>query len=160
MFLTAIRSIIYNENRLYNPGPSKFWRRRRILRLSAHYFGRRRNCYRIALVHVQRGLLYSTIGKKQRSSDLMKLHAQRVSSGAEELGMNMAVYRRGLESAKVCLNNRSLSDLAIWEPRTFKALGNFAWNNYASQGFGNIQNLGNPPEGVVLRGLRRMKIVE
>ncbi|XP_026292539.1 50S ribosomal protein L20 [Frankliniella occidentalis] len=157
MFWTSVLSFKFNPNRIYNPGPTKFWRRRKVFRLSAAFFGRRRNCWRLAIQGVNKSMLHAACGRKQRSRDLMKLHAQRVFSGAEEIGMHMAVYRKGLECSKVCLSNRSLSDLAIWEPRTFKALGHFAWNNYAAQGFGDIRKLGNPPEGVFLRGLQNPK---
>ena len=112
----------------------------------------------------------------------IQLYGQRVTSASEELGMNTLVLQRGLEGANVALDNHSLADLSVWEPRTFKvhvnncqhlsilfirlsskcfvsdlfqALGNFAWNNYAARGFGDIKNLGNPPDGVILRGLKK-----
>ncbi|XP_034256003.1 39S ribosomal protein L20, mitochondrial [Thrips palmi] len=145
----------FNPNRIYQPGPSKFWRRRRILRMSAHHFGRRRNCYRLALRSVQKALVYSTKARKLRCNDLLKLNGQRLASASEELGTNIRVLRMGLHHANVCLDNHMLADLSIWEPRTFQALSNFAWNNYTSQGLGDIHDLGSPPEGVILRGYKR-----
>ncbi|KAJ1524980.1 hypothetical protein ONE63_009831 [Megalurothrips usitatus] len=156
MFLSTLLSFKFNPNRLYNPGPTKFWRRRRVLKQSAHFFGRRRNCYRIAIRTLEKALQYAVKGRQAKCEDLMKLRTQRVASGAEELGMDLRVMRRGLDSARICLDYHSLADLSAWEPRTFKALGNFAWNNYASQGLGDIQSFGNPPEGVILRGLKKL----
>lgn len=43
-----------------------------------------------------------------------------MSSASEELGMDVNVLKRGLEGANVVLDNHSLADLSIWEPRTFK----------------------------------------
>lgn len=38
-----------------------------------------------------------------------------------------------------------------------QALGAFAWNNYAANGFGAVEHLGKPPEGVILRGMMKPK---
>ncbi|KAF0294085.1 39S ribosomal protein L20, mitochondrial [Amphibalanus amphitrite] len=103
--------------------PDKFWRRRRTFRLSAHYFGRARNCYKTAIIRVEKALSYALVGRQQKKKDMVQLWEQRLEAGCAEHGTSLPVLRQGLMRCNVLLNRKTLADLAIWEPRTFKVRG-------------------------------------
>lgn len=50
----------------------------------------------------------------------LQLCKTRVTAGVEELGLTYEIFKKGLARSNVMLNNKVLTDLAIWEPRTFK----------------------------------------
>lgn len=52
----------------------------------------------------------------------MQLWELRVTSGCEEHGMQYELFKHGLARCNILLNKRILSDLAAWEPRTFKVI--------------------------------------
>lgn len=81
-------------------GPDEFWRKRRIFKLSAvreifsitfniyfktkifvflvqiysqHYYGRRRNCYSIAIRGVHRALVYATKARQLKKDDMKEV---------------------------------------------------------------------------------------
>lgn len=82
----------------------------------------------------------------------------RVTAGAEELGLPYEIFKKGLKKSDVLLNNKVLADLAIWEPRSFKALTQFAWSRAAEQGLNGVQDNGKDvPDNVVTRGMLKKK---
>ncbi|KAL1116765.1 hypothetical protein AAG570_005237 [Ranatra chinensis] len=101
-------------------GPDEFWRKRKIFKLSAHFRGRARNCYSIAIRAVHRALAYATKGRKLKKEDMAQLWETRVTAGCEEHGLTYPVLREGLVRSNILLNRKTLADLAIWEPFTFK----------------------------------------
>ncbi|KAK8375723.1 hypothetical protein O3P69_008469 [Scylla paramamosain] len=54
-------------------GGDRFWKRRRVVSLSAHFYGRKRNCYTIAIKYVNRALRYNTLARRLRKSDVREV---------------------------------------------------------------------------------------
>lgn len=107
-------------------GPDEFWRKRKIFKLAAHYIGRRRNCYSITIRNVHRALVYATMGRKQKKEDIKELQEQRLQAATIQHGINLLTLREGLIRCNILLNRKVLTDLSIWEPRSFKALTDIA----------------------------------
>lgn len=103
-------------------GPDAFWRKRKIFRLAAHYVGRRRNCYSIAVRNVHRALVYATKARKLKKQDMIDLWNTRITAACEQHNLTAFTLKEGLDRANVMLDRKSLSDLAAWEPRTFECL--------------------------------------
>ncbi|NP_001040151.1 ribosomal protein L20 [Bombyx mori] len=103
-------------------GPDEFWRKRRVFRLAAHYIGRRRNCYSIAVRNVHRALVYATKARKLKKEDMKSLWDVRITAACEQHNITLFSLREGLDRANIMLDRKSLSDLASWEPKTFEAL--------------------------------------
>ncbi|KFM82436.1 hypothetical protein X975_19126, partial [Stegodyphus mimosarum] len=57
VFLSAI-------NFVRKSGYDNTFKRQKILRLTAKYYGRRRNCYSIAIKFLQKALKYTTVSRK------------------------------------------------------------------------------------------------
>ncbi|XP_076643079.1 mitochondrial ribosomal protein L20 [Halictus rubicundus] len=103
-------------------GPDEFWRKRQIFKLAAHYIGRRRNCYSVAIRNVHRALLYSTYGRQLKKDDMKQLWETRIDAASNEHGISFKTLLEGMTRCNILLNRKSLAVLAVWEPRTFKSL--------------------------------------
>ncbi|XP_046989627.1 39S ribosomal protein L20, mitochondrial [Schistocerca americana] len=136
-----------------NRGPDEFWRKRRIFKLAAHFRGRRRNCYSVAVRYVHRALVYATKGRRLKKADAAQLWEQRVTAACEELGFRYPLLREALARMNILLNRKTLADLAVWEPRTFKSLVNLSWKKASEDGLAGVADLGSPPPGVITRGM-------
>ncbi|XP_012533799.1 39S ribosomal protein L20, mitochondrial [Monomorium pharaonis] len=133
-------------------GPDEFWRKRKIFKLAAHYIGRRRNCYSIAIRSVQRALTYCTQGRKLKKEDMKELREQRLEAATNEHGINFTILKEGLTRCNILLNRKSLADLAIWEPRTFKAITDIACARIKQDNFKTTMNI-QVSKSIIVRGL-------
>ncbi|XP_063699513.1 large ribosomal subunit protein bL20m [Culicoides brevitarsis] len=109
-------------------GPDEFWRKRKIFKMAAHYYGRPRNCYSVTIRAVHRALVYATQGRKQKRRDFRELWEQRITAGARQHGLPYEEFSENLLRNNILLNRKSLADLACWEPRSFEALAKIAAN--------------------------------
>lgn len=112
-----------------NHSPDGFWRRRQVLKLCGHFYGRGRNCFSIAIRRLQKSLLYVAVGRKLRKINIQNIWEGRITAGCQELGNMPEGSKTMLESLARCnvqLNRQSLANLAIWEPRTFEAINKIA----------------------------------
>ncbi|XP_066596220.1 large ribosomal subunit protein bL20m [Prorops nasuta] len=130
-------------------GPDEIWRKRKIFKLAAHFIGRRRNCYSIAIRSVTRALVYTTKARKLKKLDMQDLWTQRLTAAGEEHGINKKQLLEGLTRCNILLNNKTLADLAIWEPRTFKSLVDVACTRIKIDRVYNPDNLDIPPNTVI-----------
>ncbi|KYQ46532.1 39S ribosomal protein L20, mitochondrial [Trachymyrmex zeteki] len=133
-------------------GPDEFWRKRKIFKLAAHFFARRRNCYSVAIRGVHRALTYSTIGRKLKKKDMKELQEQRLEAATSEHGLNFWILMEGLTRCNILLNRKSLTDLAIWEPRSFKAITDIACARAKQDHLKTKLNI-QVPKSVISRGL-------
>ncbi|KAG5889656.1 hypothetical protein JTB14_028934 [Gonioctena quinquepunctata] len=131
VFTTAV-------NFIRSRGPDEIWRKRRIFKLAAHYIGRKRNCYSIAVRYVHRALVYATKGRKLRKEDMANLWETRVRAGCEQHSIEYESFREGLTRSDILLNKKTLADLACWEPFTFKSLTDIAKRRALDDGLKGI----------------------
>ncbi|CAN7985720.1 unnamed protein product [Ixodes hexagonus] len=134
-------------------GGNRFWKRKRIFQLAANFYGRRRNCYSIAIRSVEKALTHSAEGRQVKKRDLARLWETRIEAAAQELGFNCAGLRHNLARCSIALDRRVLSDLAYSEPRTFKSLVNIARAKRHLEPPDARAALETPPEGVFTRGM-------
>ncbi|XP_026751072.1 39S ribosomal protein L20, mitochondrial-like [Galleria mellonella] len=130
-------------------GPDEFWRKRKIFRLAAHYIGRRRNCYSIAVRNVHRALVYATKARKLKKADMKVLWETRITAACEQHNITYFTLKEGLDRANIMLDRKSLSDLASWEPHTFECLAAVAKQKLSYDGFIDTTDK-NTPTGVNL----------
>ncbi|XP_076278950.1 mitochondrial ribosomal protein L20 [Lasioglossum baleicum] len=133
-------------------GPDEFWRKRQIFKLAAHYIGRKRNCYSIAIRNVQRALLKSTHGRELKKEDMKKLWETRIDAASNEHGISFKILMEGLTRCNILLNRKSLATLAVWEPRTFKGLLDVACAKTKIGGDRHVVNTP-MPKSVLTKGL-------
>ncbi|KAL1494670.1 hypothetical protein ABEB36_010236 [Hypothenemus hampei] len=133
-------------------GPDEFWKKRRIFKLSAHFIGRSRNCYSLAIRAVHRALVYATKGRKLRKLDMSDLWVTRITAASAQHGIDYGTFRNGLIQSNILLDRKALSDLAVWEPYSFKALTDVAKRKVLDDGLSStLKNESNLDE-IINRG--------
>lgn len=83
-----------------------------------------------------------------------QLWQTRLEGVCQEHGISEKILLDGLAKCNIFLNRKSLSDLAIWEPRSFKSLLDLATARSKADGLNSIRNL-DPPAHVITRGMLR-----
>ena len=86
------------------------------------YFGARKNVWTVAKNAVEKGMVYSYIGRKQRKRNFRRLWIARINAGARQHGMSYSQLMGGLSKAGIQLNRKVLADLAMNHPDAFKAV--------------------------------------
>ena len=97
-------------------------RRKKVLKMAKGYYGARKNVWTVAKNAVEKGLLYSYIGRKQRKRQFRTLWIQRINAGAREHGMSYSVLMGKLAKSGIELNRKVLADLAMNHPEAFTAV--------------------------------------
>ena len=99
---------------------------KRLLKLAEGYRGGRHRLNRTVQEAVERGMRFATHGKKRKKRDFRQLWISRVRAAAELHGMNYHEIIDGLIKAKVALNRKMLSEVAIHDPAAFGKIAELA----------------------------------
>ncbi|KAL5013800.1 hypothetical protein ScPMuIL_008070 [Solemya velum] len=149
VFLTQV-------NCLRSRGPDKYWRKAMYFRLSWKFYGRKRNCFGIAVRYARRALRYSSRARHQRRLETKQastalLWNVRIQAACEEHKMDFHSFMSGLAESDIALNRKVLNDLAIYEPRTFQSLVEFVRKRNGEVGL--MSAISPLPKGVITRGM-------
>ncbi|NVJ25775.1 MULTISPECIES: 50S ribosomal protein L20 [Myxococcus] len=101
-------------------------RRNKILKLAKGFRGRRKNCFRRANQAVERALDYASRDRMQRKRNFRSLWIVRINAAARTVGLSYSKLIAGLAKAKISLDRKVLSDMAIADPSGFAAIANIA----------------------------------
>ena len=102
--------------------PAGLRRRKRFLKRAKGFVGGRRKLYRTARETVQRALMFATRDRRDSKSVIRKLWITRISAGAAQNGITYSRLIGGLRKAKVILDRKIMSDLAITDKKAFTEL--------------------------------------
>ncbi len=97
-------------------------RRKKILNQAKGYWGRRSKLTRTAKDAVRKANQYAYRDRKARKREFRRLWIARISAGVQEHGMNYSRFIHGLQLAGVELNRKTISNMAIEDPKAFEAL--------------------------------------
>lgn len=97
-------------------------RRRRVLRQTKGYWGRKKNVFRHANNQLQKGLVYAYIHRRRKKRDFRRLWIARINAAVRELGLSYSEFMHRLRVAGISLNRKMLADLAVTQPQAFAAL--------------------------------------
>ena len=97
-------------------------KRKRILKLSKGYWGRRKNVWTVAKNAIEKGLTYAYRDRKAKKREFRKLWIQRINAGAREYGMSYSRFMGQLNKSGIKLNRKVLADLAMNHPEAFRAV--------------------------------------
>lgn len=86
------------------------------------FMGRTNRCRILAYRGATKALLNAYIGRKLKKRDMRKLWITRIGAGTKEYGLNYSRFVKGLADEHVLLNRKSLAELAMSEPLSFRAL--------------------------------------
>jgi large subunit ribosomal protein L20 len=97
-------------------------RHKKVLEQAKGFYGRRKNTIRIAKQAVEKAGQYAYRDRKTRKRNFRSLWIQRINAAVREHGLTYGRFIDGLTKAGIEVDRKILSDLAIHEPASFKAL--------------------------------------
>ncbi len=97
-------------------------RRKKLLKQTKGYFGRRKNVYTVAKNAHEKALSYAYRDRRKKKGNFRALWIQRINAGAREHGMSYSQFMGGLKTAGVELNRKVLADLAMNHPQAFEEI--------------------------------------
>ena len=97
-------------------------KRRKVLRSAKGYWGARSKLYRVAKQAVMKAGQYAYIGRRLRKRDMRSLWIARINAACRINGVSYSQFMHGLKVAKIDLNRKVLSDLAISDEKAFASL--------------------------------------
>ena len=97
-------------------------RHKKVLDRARGYRGRSNSSFRIAIERVEKGMQYAYRDRRNRKRSFRALWIQRINAGAREHGLSYSQFINGLGKAGIEIDRKILSDLAVREPDSFKAL--------------------------------------
>lgn len=93
---------------------------KKVLKLAKGYRGSRNRLFKRANEAVVRAGEHAFEGRKQRKRDFRKLWISRLSSALTQYELNYSRFISGLQKAKIDLNRKVLSEMAINDPKGFE----------------------------------------
>ncbi|HEX6112521.1 MAG TPA: 50S ribosomal protein L20 [Geminicoccaceae bacterium] len=97
-------------------------RHKEVMSQAKGYRGRSKNCYRLALRRVEKGLQYAYRDRRNRKRDFRALWIQRINAAARLEGLTYGQMIHGLKTAGVEIDRKVLADLAVRDQAGFTSL--------------------------------------
>jgi len=97
-------------------------RRKKILKAAKGYFGRRKNVYTVAKNAVEKAMSYAYRDRKTNKRNFRSLWIVRINAGARLHGMSYSQFLGKIKANNIELNRKVLADLAMNNPKAFKAI--------------------------------------
>ena len=99
-------------------------RRKKILKLTKGYFGRRKNVWTVAKNTWEKGQQFAYRDRKRKKGHFRALWIQRINAAARIEGLSYSQFMGLLKKNNIEINRKVLADLAMNEPEAFKAVVN------------------------------------
>ncbi len=94
-------------------------RRKKVLKLAKGYFGSKHTLYRTANEQVMRSLRYAYRDRKNLKREMRKLWIARINAAARMNDISYSKLMHGLKLAKININRKMLSEIAIHDAKGF-----------------------------------------
>lgn len=97
-------------------------RHKKILNLAKGYRGRAKNCFRVAIEKVEKGLQYAYRDRRNKKRDFRNLWIQRINAAVREYGLVYSKFISGIKKLDIDIDRKMLSELAVNNSEAFKSL--------------------------------------
>ena len=97
-------------------------RRNKTLKMAKGYWGAKSKHFKMANEQVMKSLTYAYVGRRLKKRDFRQLWITRISAACKMNDINYSQFMHGLKLAKVEINRKMLSELAISDPAAFTKL--------------------------------------
>ena len=97
-------------------------RRKKILKLAKGFKGRRGTNFKAAKDAVTKALDHAYTGRKDKKGEYRSLWIARINAAVRDEGLSYSRFIDGLTKAGITLNRKALSNMAIEDPKAFKAV--------------------------------------
>ncbi len=99
-------------------------RRKKVLKQTKGYFGRRKNVYTVAVNALEKGMQYAYRDRKNKKRVFRALWIQRINAAVRNYDMSYSEFIGKLNKNNIELNRKTLADLAMNNPEAFEAVVN------------------------------------
>lgn len=99
-------------------------RRKKIIKETKGYFGRRKNVWTVAKNAYEKGLSYAYRDRRAKKRNFRALWIQRINAGVRPYGMSYSEFIGKINKKGILLNRKVLADLAMNHPDAFEAVVN------------------------------------
>jgi len=97
-------------------------RRKKFMKLSKGFWGKRKNVWTIAKNHIEKGLLHAYVGRKLKKRTYRSLWIVRINAAARENGITYSKLMYALKTKNISINRKVLADFAMNKPEVFTAI--------------------------------------
>ncbi len=97
-------------------------RRKKILKQSKGFVGKRKNVYTVAKNVLEKGKTYKFRDRKNKKRTYRALWIARINAAVREEDLSYSQFMHLLAEKDIKLNRKVLADLAMNEPETFKSI--------------------------------------
>ena len=97
-------------------------RRKKILKRTKGYFGKRKNVWTVAKNTWEKGQQYAYRDRKNKKRAFRSLWITRINAGVREYGLSYSAFMGKLSKKGIELNRKTLANLAMNNPEAFKAI--------------------------------------
>lgn len=94
-------------------------RRKRKMDVAEGFRGRRKNCYTLAAIAVDRSLQNAYVGRKQRKRNFRSLWVERINAASRACGVTYSKLVPMLKKAGIELDRKILAEIAVSDPKGF-----------------------------------------
>ena len=99
-------------------------RRKKILKQTKGYFGRRTNVYTVAKNAHEKALSYAYRDRRKKKGNFRALWIQRINAAVRDYDMSYSEFMGKLNKAGIVLYRKVLADLAMNHPKAFEEIVN------------------------------------
>lgn len=111
-------------------GPRAHQRHKNILKSAKGYRGTRSKLIKRAREAVLRSGEHAFAGRKKKKRDMRRLWITRISGALSDKNINYSRFIKGLKDAKIDLNRKTLSEMAIHDPQSFEMIVDTVKKNF------------------------------
>ena len=97
-------------------------RRKKILKLTRGYFGRRKNVWTVAKNTWEKGQQYAYRDRRAKKRNFRNLWIIRINAGVRQFGLSYSVFMGLIHKNNIEINRKTLADFAMNNPEAFKAV--------------------------------------
>ncbi len=103
-------------------GVTSHARHKKVIKRAKGYRGRHKNCFRIALERVEKGLQYAYRDRRAKKREFRALWITRINAAARLSGLSYSRFMNGLQKAGITLDRKVLAEMAVNNPNDFAQL--------------------------------------
>ncbi|XP_015785937.1 uncharacterized protein LOC107363254 [Tetranychus urticae] len=100
----------------------RYFKKYNLFRMTGGFYGRNRNTYKNARNKWTKRIEYENRDRGEKKIQFRDLTSQRVLAACREHDYPFHLFITALPQMDIELDRKTLANLAIWEPRTFKSL--------------------------------------
>ena len=97
-------------------------RRKKVLKQTKGYFGRRKNVYTVAKNALEKGLTYAYRDRRKKKGEFRSLWIQRINAAVREHDMSYSEFMGKVNKKGINISRKALADLAMNHPEAFEAV--------------------------------------